>query len=129
MIPHLTLAFALLLPSSTASIEALSDEAELLEELLQRRDDADPALLEELAELKSAAAAAGLVEVYDSMASLFMRLETLKALRKLDGAAEAEQVALRRSWMLRPARLSGSCVTARSTPSGGAPTKAAPSFG
>jgi len=97
MIPHIALAFALLLPtSSMVPAEALSDEAELLAEILKRRDDADPALLEELAGTKSAAAAIGLVEVYDSMASLFMRLETLKALRKLDGAAESEQIALQK---------------------------------
>jgi hypothetical protein len=73
-----------------------ADEAELRETLIKKRDDADAALLLELAKFKTAAAAEGLVDVYDSMSSLFMRLETLKALAKLDGAAEAEQSALQK---------------------------------
>ena len=74
----------------------LVDEEELREALIEKRDDADAALLLDLAKFKTAAAAEGLVEVYDSMSSLFMRLETLKALAKLDGAAEAEQAALQK---------------------------------
>lgn len=73
-----------------------ADEVELRETLIKKRDDADASLLLELAKFKTAAAAEGLVDVYDSMSSLFMRLETLKALAKLDGAAEAEQSALQK---------------------------------
>jgi len=76
--------------------ERLVDETEIRETLIEKRDDADPALLLELAKFKTAAAAKGLIAVYDSMASLFMRLETLKALAKLDGAADAEQSALQK---------------------------------
>ena len=47
-------------------------------------------LFEQLADFKSRAAAEGLVEAYDSMASIFMRLEALKALCKLDGVSDAD---------------------------------------
>jgi len=75
---------------------SVADEAELIAELTKSTDQADPALFEQLADFKSRAAAEGLVEVYDSMASIFMRLEALKALGKLDGVADAEQLALQK---------------------------------
>ena len=86
----------LCLSAASMGTVTLPDEAEVLQELQKRRDDADPALFEQLAEFKSRAAAEGLLDAYDSMASIFMRLEVLKALVKLDGAAEAEQLALQK---------------------------------
>ena len=86
-----------LLTLTRAPLElSVADEAELIAELTKSTDQADPALFEELADFKSRAAAEGLVEAYDSMASIFMRLEALKALGKLDGVADAEQLALQK---------------------------------
>ncbi len=68
----------------------------LVAELEKRRDDADPALIEELARLGTRAAAEGLLHVYDAMGSIYMRREVVRALRRLDGVPEAEQLALQK---------------------------------
>ena len=85
----------LALPGAHAELRS-ADEAELVAELTKKTDQADPALFEQLADFKSRAAAEGLVEAYDSMASIFMRLEALKALGKLDGVSDGEQLALQK---------------------------------
>ena len=82
--------------SLAAPSSHLIDEVELRETIIKNRDDADVSLLIDLAKYETAAAAEGLVAVYDAMASIYMRLETVKALAKLDGAAEAEQTALQK---------------------------------
>jgi len=86
----------LALSASSMEMTAAPDEAEIREELLKKRDEADSELFKQLAEFKTRAAADGLIEAYDSMASIYMRLEILKALVELDGAAEAEQIALQK---------------------------------
>jgi hypothetical protein len=95
-----TISFTLVCPllafSGAPSESSAVDEAELIEELTKSTDDADPALFEQLAEFKTRAAAEGLIEAYDSMASIFMRLEALKVFAKLDGVADAEQLALQK---------------------------------
>jgi len=92
-----TITIALLaLSAPTMEASALPDEAEIREELLKMRDEADPELFEQLAEFKTRAAADALLEAYDGMASIFMRLEALKALAVLDGTAETEQIALQK---------------------------------
>ena len=98
MLKIITFALACpLLTLSSASVEAWRiDEAELVGELTKKTDEADPELFEQLAEFKTRAAAEGLIEAYDSMASIFMRLEALKALVKLDGVADGEQLALQK---------------------------------
>jgi HEAT repeat protein len=91
------LALLLLSPAPSSLVAVFTaDEAEIVAELTEKRDDADPELFGQLAEMKSHAAAEGLVEGYDSMSSIFMRLQALEALVNLDGVAEAEQIALQK---------------------------------
>ena len=64
-----TITFALacpLLALSGASMETgVADEVELIEELTNKTDEADPALFEQLAEFKTRAAAEGLIEAHE----------------------------------------------------------------
>lgn len=89
----------LLLPLSTsgsASVAQDRDAASLLTEIKSKRDEADPVLLKELAELRSKAGADALLEAYDSMGSIYMRREVLRALATLDGVNDAQQSALQK---------------------------------
>lgn len=85
------------LRSAPSAAAPPSDDVDrLVAELEKLRDDADPALLRELAEQRSRAAAEGLVRVYGAMGSIYMRREVVRALRRLDGVPEAEQLALQK---------------------------------
>ncbi|MCA8981200.1 MAG: HEAT repeat domain-containing protein, partial [Planctomycetes bacterium] len=94
-----TAAVLLLLPLSMAKAVAVTqdrDAASILAELKSKRDEADPVLLKELAELRSKAAADALLEAYDTMGSIYMRREVLRALATLDGVNDAQQSALQK---------------------------------
>lgn len=70
------------------------DAGELVARITRERDETPPEVLVQLANLRSRAAAQGLVQAYDSMGSIYMRREVLRALALLDGVADAERVAL-----------------------------------
>jgi HEAT repeat protein len=77
-----------------AAAVAQADVGAWVAELQRSKDDADPALIQKVADTKTRDAAQGLVKVYDAMASIYMRLQVLKALIKFDGTAESEQPAM-----------------------------------
>jgi len=92
-------AVLLLLPftlAGAASVAQDRDAASLLTEIQSKRDEADPVLFKELAALRSKAAADALLSAYDSMASIYMRREVLRALATLDGVDDAQQTALQK---------------------------------
>lgn len=70
------------------------DVSDLVDEIVALRDEVDPARLRELAEFGNRDAALGLIEVYDSMGSLYMRREVLRLLAGFDGVDGAEEPAL-----------------------------------
>lgn len=82
--------------AAAAVLESQGDAKGLTAELLDKRDEADPEIVGQLAKMGSRAAMEGLVEAYDAMGSIFMRREILLALAKFDGIDEAEQPALER---------------------------------
>ena len=85
----------LALPAVTAARPAPAQDAgELTEKIVRSRDDADPELIRQLANLRSRAAAEGLLAAYEAMGSVYMKREVLRGLALLDGVAEAEQLAL-----------------------------------
>lgn len=81
-----------------AGLEARQDDdvAEVVAELKKSRDDADEELIEKLGEMGTREAMEGLVEVYDSMASIYMKLKIVTALESFDGIGEAEQPAMQK---------------------------------
>jgi len=70
------------------------DPGDALADLKRLRDDADAELVWKIAEGGDRAAAEGLVEAYDLMASTWMRREIIRALPRFDGKAGAEKPAL-----------------------------------
>lgn len=91
--------FGTLVHSATGSAHATpvqGDAKGLTAELLDKRDEADPEIVQQLAKMGSRAAMEGLVEAYDAMGSIYMRREILLALATFDGNSEAEQPALER---------------------------------
>jgi len=76
--------------------EAPADEAGLTTLLLERKDEAEPELVRRLANLKTPAAANGLVRFYDALSSLYMRRIALHGFALFDGVAEAEPTALQK---------------------------------
>lgn len=80
-------------PPATVRLDEATD---LVEQISSKRDEADPALIVQLANLRSKAAVDGLLVVYDRMASIYMKREVVRALVLLDGVTEAEQTALQK---------------------------------
>jgi len=70
--------------------------ADLVAELSKARDDADAELITQLADIKTRAAMEGLLEVYERMGSIFMKLQIVRALATFDGVGDAEQPALQK---------------------------------
>jgi hypothetical protein len=83
---------AVLLAAATAL--AQDDVDGWLAELRRKNDDADPALIEKVADAKTKAAAEGLLRLYDSMSSAYMQREIVRALAKFDGVAGADTLVL-----------------------------------
>ena len=75
---------------------APQDAATVAAELKSKRDEADPELIRKLSAMGTRDAMSGLLDAYGSMASLYMRLEILRALPAFDGVADAEQPALQK---------------------------------
>jgi HEAT repeat protein len=73
---------------------APAGESELVAKLAAERDDADPALVRQIAALKTESAAKALVAQYAKFASLFLKREVLKSAKEFDGVAGAEQAML-----------------------------------
>ncbi len=71
-----------------------SDRDATKQELLKQRDEADTALVSKLADFADRAAMEALLEVYDAMASVWMRREVVRALGRFDRVADAFQPAL-----------------------------------
>lgn len=69
---------------------------ELVKKLKAEADRAKPDLLKELANHKSREAMQGLLEVYDSMQTIFMKREVIRVLPAFDGVTDAEQPALQK---------------------------------
>src|SRR5687768_8932829 len=84
LLPH---GFAGLVPQDVAALAA---------EIKQKRDDVEPEKIRQLAALRTREAAEALIEAYDGMASLYMRLEILRLFPTFDGVADAEQKALQK---------------------------------
>jgi HEAT repeat protein len=73
------------------------DAASIVAELKKNRDEADPALIAQLGNLRTRDAMTALVDLYDStFGSIFMRREVIKALGLFDGVTDAEQPALQK---------------------------------
>ncbi|MBL8754095.1 MAG: hypothetical protein JNK15_12415, partial [Planctomycetes bacterium] len=65
-----------------------------IKDLLQKKDDAELALVEKIAGVRSREAAVGLVEAYDGLQTLLYRREVIRGLHNYANLAEAEQPAL-----------------------------------
>jgi HEAT repeat protein len=72
------------------------DVASLSAAIQKERDEVDPAKLKQLAELKTREAMQALLNAYDTFATLYMKLETLRSLASFDGVAEAQEPALKK---------------------------------
>lgn len=91
----LGLCLAALLSVASASL-APQDAATLTAEIKRARDEVEPEKIRQLAALGTRDAMTGLVESYDAMASIYMRLEILRTLPSFDGVADAAQPALQK---------------------------------
>ena len=85
--------FLTLLPLSAPGALAPQDLEADLATLRRQRDDAEAEVVVRIADAGTRTAAEGLVELYEGMASVWMRREILRALPRFDGKADAEQVA------------------------------------
>jgi HEAT repeat protein len=85
----------LLIPALGSSAPQDGLEA-IVADIKRDRDEVDPARLEQLAELGTRQAMEATVETYDLMASIYMRLEVVRALAKFDGVEDAAQPALQK---------------------------------
>ncbi len=92
-------ALLLLLPLSlapAAHVPAADELSELVAQLELRRDDADEALVLQVAELGTREALMALLEFYEQVHSVFMKREIVRALSRFDGVQDAEQPALQK---------------------------------
>ncbi|MEZ6014589.1 MAG: HEAT repeat domain-containing protein [Planctomycetota bacterium] len=80
--------------SAAAAFEPRSDVDETKKELLKLRDEADDQLVVALADIGTRPAMEALLEVYDAMASIWMRREVVRALGRFDRVEDAFQPAL-----------------------------------
>ena len=97
----LTILFVL---CSLAVAHAQDDLPTWLRELEQKKDDADVKLVQKIANAGTREAATGLLSAYDSMNSILMRREIVRALARFEGVAEAEQPC-----MQKLAEIAGNC--------------------
>ncbi len=72
------------------------DAATLLAEIKKGADDADPALVQRLAELRNQEALNALLQTYDLLSSVFMRQMVLEGLRLYDEVPGLERIALQK---------------------------------
>jgi len=77
-----------------ASTSVRPDVDETKKELLKLRDEADSALVSKLADEATRPAMQALLEVYDAMASIWMRREVVRALARFDRVEDSFQPAL-----------------------------------
>ncbi len=94
----LVLALGLLAPLEAAlRPHAAPDQlADLVDEIKKKREEVDLEKVSELAELKTREAADAVIGLFDTMGSLYMRLELLRSLVAFDGVDDAQQVALQK---------------------------------
>ena len=78
------------LPPAPDAVEDLKSE------IAKKRDTVDLEKITALAEIKTLKAAEAISDLFDSMGSIYMRLELLKRLEVFDGVGEAEQSALQK---------------------------------
>jgi len=90
------LAASLLVLAAAPSAPAPGDLEDIVAEIDRDREEADPALLDEIAAFKSREAAEQLIALYDRQGSLYMRMEILKRLSVFDSVGEANQMALQK---------------------------------
>jgi hypothetical protein len=90
----LTILLAAPAPGQEAPASGQDDVQKLAAELLSKKDDADPAVIEKLGASPKRAAAEGLASAYEAMQSIFMRREVVRALARIAASPEAETVAL-----------------------------------
>lgn len=89
--------FACLCALLTAHVAAPArDVAGSVRTLLAQRDDADPALIAELSAAGTREAAEGLIAAYDSMSSLLMQREIVRALPPYDALQDSSQRVLQK---------------------------------
>jgi hypothetical protein len=72
------------------------DVAENVAALLAQRDDADPALIQELAKAGTREAAEGLIAAYAAMGTVLMQREVVLALPAFDGVEDSAQLVLQK---------------------------------
>jgi hypothetical protein len=77
-----------------ASTSVRPDVEETKKELMKLRDEADTALVSKLADEASRPAMEALLEVYDAMASIWMRREVVRGLARFDRVEDSFQPAL-----------------------------------
>lgn len=90
--PTMFLCALLALPLAAAP----RDVAEAVKSLLSLRDDADPALLEELSTAGTREAAEGLVAAFDVMSSVLMQREVVRAMPPYDAVEDSAQFVLQK---------------------------------
>lgn len=75
---------------------SVGDIEEIVAELELKTDNADPDLIDKLAQLRTSEALDALLQVYESMDSIYMRRELLRGMAKFDGVAGQERRALQK---------------------------------
>ncbi|MCP3919964.1 MAG: VWA domain-containing protein [bacterium] len=94
LITTLALLFGL---SAFASPALAQDDIDsLVSELTKLRDDAEPELVQKLAEIGTRDAMESLLELYGKMGSIYMRREIVRGLARFDGVTDAQQPALQK---------------------------------
>lgn len=90
--PTMILCALLAAPLATAG----RDVAEAVRTLLAQRDDADPALIEELSTAGTREGAEGLLAAFDAMSSLLMQREVVRAMPPYDAVEDSAQLVLQK---------------------------------
>ncbi|MFT7671374.1 MAG: hypothetical protein ACI8X5_004092, partial [Planctomycetota bacterium] len=96
MITKLLLAASLTFASlgSIGAYYVPDDLEDLVAEVKKSREETDLQVLDDIADLKTRAAAQALIELYTIQGSLYMRIEIIKRLQEFDDVGDASQLAL-----------------------------------
>jgi len=82
-------------PAAGAAAAAMTPE-QALDELRSKRDDADPQLIQKVANVGTRKAAQDVAQLYDAMTTLLMRREVVKALASLADSKEGAEPAMQK---------------------------------
>ncbi len=86
-------------PSARAAgaplVHTVDEVEDLVEEVRKNREETDLDVLDRLSAIGTQAAAEGLIGLYETQGSLYIRIEIVRRLPKFDGSEEAGQIAMK----------------------------------